>query len=52
MIEKERGKLLLDKIMQYDGNFFQNLTVDARNGMISLNRYGMRIVISPDDAKK
>lgn len=52
VIEKERGKLLLDKTMQYDGNFFQNLTVDARNGMISLNRYGMRIVISPDDAAK
>lgn len=52
VIEKERGRLLLDKTVQYDGNFFQNLTVDARNGMISLNRYGLRIVISPDDAKK
>lgn len=52
VIEKERGRLIMNKPVQYDGNFFQTLTVDQRNGTISMNKYNMRILISPDEVKK
>jgi hypothetical protein len=29
-----------------------NLTVDQKNGTISMNRYDTRIYITPDEAKK
>lgn len=52
VIEKERGRLVMNKPVVYNGNFFMNLTVDPKNHTISMNRYDTRIVISPDDAKK
>lgn len=52
VIEKERGKLILEKSVVYNGNLFQTLTVDAKNGTISMNRYDTRILIQPDEPKK
>ena len=52
VIEKERGRLVFDKPVLYNGNFFQNLTVDQKNGTISMNRYDTRIYITPDEVKK
>ena len=52
VIEKERGRLVFDKPVLYTGNFFQNLTVDQKNGTISMNRQDTRIYITPDEAKK
>jgi outer membrane protein assembly factor BamB len=51
VIEKERGRLLLDKSVVYNGNFFQSLTVDQKNGTISLNRFDTRISITPDEPR-
>ncbi len=52
ILEKARGKLIFDRPVQYNGNFFQNLTVNLKNGTIDLNRFDTRIVISPDDTGK
>lgn len=52
VIEKDRGKLLLEKNIVYDGNMFLNLVIDAKNGTISMNRYNTRILISPDEPTK
>ncbi|MBN9117737.1 MAG: PQQ-binding-like beta-propeller repeat protein [Planctomycetes bacterium] len=52
VIEKERGRLVFDKPVVYNGNFFQNLTVDAKNGTISMNRFDTRVFITPDEPKK
>ena len=52
VIEKERGRLVFDKPVLYTGNLFQNLTVDQKNGTISMNRHDTRIYITPDEAKK
>jgi hypothetical protein len=51
VIEKERGRLLFEKNVLYNGNFFQNITVDQKNGTISMNRYDTRIYITPDELK-
>jgi hypothetical protein len=51
VIEKERGRLVFDKPVVYNGNFFQNLTVDPKNGTISMNRYDTRVYITPEDKK-
>jgi hypothetical protein len=51
VIEKERGRLVFHKPVLYNGNFFMNLTVDPKNGTISMNRYDTRIIISPDEKK-
>ena len=51
VIEKERGRLVFDKNVVYNGNMFQNLTVDQKNGTISMNRYDTRIYITPDEPK-
>jgi outer membrane protein assembly factor BamB len=51
VIEKERGRLVFDKNVLYNGNFFQNLTVDQKNGTISMNRYDTRIYITPDEPR-
>jgi hypothetical protein len=51
VIEKERGKLLFDKSVPYNGNFFQNLHVDQKNGTISMNRYDTRVLITPEEKK-
>ena len=52
VIEKQRGRLIFNKSVQYNGNFFQNLTVDHKNRTITMNRFDTRIYISPDEAKK
>jgi outer membrane protein assembly factor BamB len=52
VIEKDRGRLVFNKSVQYNGNFFMSLTADPKYHTISMNRYDIRIVISPDDAKK
>ncbi|QJW93535.1 outer membrane protein assembly factor BamB family protein [Frigoriglobus tundricola] len=52
VIEKERGRLVFDKPVIYNGQFFYNLTVDYKNGTINMNRPDMRIYIHPDEAKK
>jgi outer membrane protein assembly factor BamB len=51
VIEKDRGRLVLNKNVTYNGNFFQSLTVDQKNGTISMNRYDTRIVVTPDEVK-
>jgi hypothetical protein len=51
VIEKERGRLLFDKATP-NNNVFQNLSVNYKNGTIDLNRYDLRIAISPDDTPK
>jgi outer membrane protein assembly factor BamB/tetratricopeptide (TPR) repeat protein len=52
VIEKERGKLVFDKPVVYNGNFFQNLHVDQKNSTISMNRYDTSVRISPEETKK
>lgn len=49
ILEKARGRIIFDRPIQYNGNFFHNLHVDSKNGIIQLNRFDMRIQISPDD---
>ncbi len=51
VIEKERGRLVLDKMVPHNG-FYQGLTVDHKNGTITMNRFDSRVVIKPDDEKK
>jgi outer membrane protein assembly factor BamB/TolA-binding protein len=52
VIEKARGRLLLDRSVQYNGNFFQNINVIMKNGQIEMNRFDVRILISPDESGK
>jgi len=52
MLEKARGKLIFDRSLMFNGNFFHNLTVNLKNGTIDLNRYDLRIAVSPDDPPK
>ena len=52
VLEKARGRLILNRNVRYDGNFFQNVNVNMKNGTIELNRYDVRILISPDDVSK
>src|SRR5262249_4841898 len=49
VLEKARGRLIFDRPVQYNGNFFQNVSVNLKNGTIELNRFDTRILISPDD---
>ena len=51
VIEKDRGRLLFNNTMGQGSNFFQNMTVDPKNGTIDLHRYDVRLHISPDDGK-
>jgi hypothetical protein len=48
VLEKDRGKLVFNRGVPYNGNFFQTLQVDLRNGTIDLHRYDLRIHVSPD----
>ncbi|MBA4189639.1 MAG: hypothetical protein C0467_16765 [Planctomycetaceae bacterium] len=52
VLEKARGKLIFERPVIYNGNFFHNLNVNMKNGTIDLNRYDMRIFISPDESPK
>lgn len=49
VLEKERGRLIFDRAVVNNGNFFINLTVNLKAGTIELNRYDLRIAITPDD---
>ncbi len=49
VIEKARGRLIFDRPVINNGNFFMNLNVNLKNGTIDLNRYDVRISITPDD---
>lgn len=49
VIEKERGIQRFVKSIPNNGNFFQNLTIDLKNGTVDLHRYDMRIHISAED---
>jgi hypothetical protein len=51
VIEKDRGRIIFNKMLQNNG-LFMNMTVDYKNGTISLNRYDTRVVIQPDEVKK
>ncbi|MCS6865653.1 MAG: PQQ-binding-like beta-propeller repeat protein [Gemmataceae bacterium] len=51
VIEKDRGRIIFNKMLQNNG-LFMNMTVDHKNGTISLNRYDTRVVIQPDETKK
>jgi hypothetical protein len=52
VLEKARGRLILNRNVQYTGNFFQNVNVNMKNGTIELNRFDVRILISPDEVPK
>lgn len=52
VVEKARGRLLLDKHVQYNGQSFHSLNVNMKNGTIELNRFDLRIMISADDVQK
>ncbi len=52
VIEKERGRLVLNRQVINNGNFFMNMNVNLKNGTIDLNRYDMRIAVTPDDGPK
>jgi len=52
VLEKTRGKLIFERTITHNGNFFHNLTVNLKNGTIDLNRFDLRVMISPDDAPK
>ena len=50
VIEKARGRLLFDRQLVWDGQYFMNLTVNHKNGTIDLTKPTGRIMISPDDS--
>jgi hypothetical protein len=39
----------LNRSIPYNGNFFHNINVNAKNGTIEVNRFDLRILISPDE---
>lgn len=47
VIEKDQGAIRLNKGLPYNGNFFQSLTVDLKNGEINLHRFDVKVKISP-----
>jgi hypothetical protein len=51
VIEKSRGRLLFERAVA-NNNVFQQLNVNFKNGTIDLNRYDLRIAISPDEAPR
>ena len=51
VIEKERGKLLLNREIPF-GNHFHNMVVNMKNGTVDLNRFDLRIYISPEEPEK
>jgi outer membrane protein assembly factor BamB len=47
VIEKEQGAVRFNKGLPNNGNYFQSMTVDWKNGEVNLNRYDVRLKISP-----
>lgn len=52
VIEKDRGRLVYDKNILYNGNLFMSLTIDQKNGTINMNRYDYRVTVMPDEPKE
>lgn len=54
VIEKDRGLLRLNKPLSNNNNnqAFQSLTVDLKNGVVEVQRYDLRVIISRDDEPK
>ena len=52
VIEKARGMLLYNNHVVYNSATFQNVAVDPRAGTVELQRYDVRIHISPDTEAK
>lgn len=53
VIEKDRGRLLFNKGVPNNGQVFQAMTIDTRNGTVDIARFDVRIHIRPDhEAKK
>jgi outer membrane protein assembly factor BamB/TolA-binding protein len=52
IVEKARGRLLMDKQVQYTGQFFQSLKVNMDSGTIEINRSNLQVMISADDVQK
>ena len=52
VIEKARGRIVLDRSVSYNGQFFQTLTVNMKNGTVDMNRFDTSIRISPDEPTK
>lgn len=50
VLEKDRGKLVFNTDLTNTG-LFQTLTVDPKNGTVSLNRHDLRVVVSPEESK-
>ncbi|MDY3552118.1 PQQ-like beta-propeller repeat protein [Gemmata sp. JC717] len=51
VIEKERGRLILETSVVYNGNLFQSLAIDPKNGTIRMSRFDTSVLISPDEKK-
>jgi hypothetical protein len=52
VIEKARGRLILNASGVNDNQVFQNLSVNPRNGTIDLNKYGTLVRITPDEGPR
>jgi outer membrane protein assembly factor BamB len=52
VLEKARGRIVFERNVAFNHQFFHNLSVDPKNGTIDLNRPdSVRISIVPDDAR-
>ena len=49
VLEKARGRLIMERNIIYNNSYFQNINVNVKNGTVELNRFDLRIVISPDE---
>ncbi|MDB5312310.1 MAG: bamB 1 [Gemmataceae bacterium] len=49
VVEKGTGAVRFRHALNNTGNFFQNMTVDLKNGTIDLHRYDTRVHIGPDE---
>ena len=52
VIEKDQGAIRLNKGLPNNGQYFQHMTVDLKNGEINLHRYDVKVKISPADSPK
>ena len=52
VIEKDQGAVRFNQPFTNNGQYFQTLNVDLKNGEINLHRYDTRLKISPADPAK
>lgn len=52
VIEKDQGAVRFNGNVMNQGQYFQSLTVDLKNGEINLQTYNVRLKISPADTPK